>query len=312
MSNKKINIADTLKSQDTEEWLDLYFTRPIGFLWAKLFDRFGIHPNVVTILSIFIGVAAGVMFYYNDIWHNIAGVLLLMWANIYDSTDGQLARMTGKKTKWGRILDGFAGDMWFITIYAAICLRLMPHSIPLTDVPWGWSIFLLGALAGIVCHSRQSQLADYYRNIHLFFMKGESGSELDTSRKQREILDNTPRKGNFWWRAFLWGYAGYTSKQEGMTPDFQKLMRYMKDKNLDTLPEHLREEFLDRSRPLMKYANFLTFNARAITLYASCLAGVPWLYFVVEITLFTAVYMYMRHKHEAACRYILDKLKVEQ
>ena len=77
-----------------------------------------------------LGVAAGVMFYYPDMTHTLIGIFLLMWANHYDSCDGQLARMTGKKTRWGRMLDGFAGDLWFITIYVAICLRLMTQPLP--------------------------------------------------------------------------------------------------------------------------------------------------------------------------------------
>ena len=121
-SNTTTRLQSTFKSQDTEEWLDIHFTRPLGLLWARFFNHFNIHPNVVTILSIILGAAAGIMFYFTDLTHTIIGILLLVWANLYDSADGQLARMTGKKTRWGRILDGFAGDVWFFTIYAAICL----------------------------------------------------------------------------------------------------------------------------------------------------------------------------------------------
>lgn len=64
------------------------------------------------------------MFYYTDLWHNVCGVLLLMFANFCDSTDGQMARLTGKKTLIGRMLDGFAGDVWFLFIYFAIVFRL--------------------------------------------------------------------------------------------------------------------------------------------------------------------------------------------
>ena len=109
-----MSVSSTFKSQDTEEWLDIYFTRPLGYLWARFFDKLGVHPNVVTILSILLGIAAAVCFYFEDLWVNIGGIFLLVWANLYDSADGQLARMTGKKTRWGRILDGFAGDVWFI------------------------------------------------------------------------------------------------------------------------------------------------------------------------------------------------------
>ena len=54
------NLQSTFKSTDTEENIDIYFTRPIGLLWARFFNLFGIHPNVITILSIFLGAAAGV------------------------------------------------------------------------------------------------------------------------------------------------------------------------------------------------------------------------------------------------------------
>ena len=71
-------------------------------------------PNTITVASIFIGIAAGICFYYQSLTINIIGMLLLIWANSYDSADGQLARMTGKKTPLGRILDGTAGDCWFM------------------------------------------------------------------------------------------------------------------------------------------------------------------------------------------------------
>lgn len=303
-------LEKTFKSSDTEEWLDVVFTRPIGLWWARLFDRFGVHPNTVTILSMFIGAAAGVMFYWTDLWHNVAGVLLLMWANFYDSADGQLARMTGKKTRWGRILDGFAGDIWFITIYTALCLRLHDTPMPWSaDLPWSWRIWLLAAIVGLVLHKRQAALADYYRNIHLYFLKGEAGSELDTYAQQRQHLAETPKAGNFWWRAFLWGYGNYTKGQEQMTPLFQRLMSELRTHHNNTLPDAERHHFLARSRPLMPLANILTFNCRAITLYVSCLINQPWLYFVVEATLFTVLWWWMRRQHEQLCAELLISLR---
>lgn len=103
-----------------------------------------VHPNVVTIFSIILGIGAGVMFYYPDMKHTLLGILLLMWANHYDSADGQLARLTGQKTQWGRMLDGFAGDIWFFTIYAAICLRLMNQPCRFILVTACIGVFLFG------------------------------------------------------------------------------------------------------------------------------------------------------------------------
>jgi len=112
MANFRELLKVSIKSEDTEEWLDVYFTRPIGLVFALFWNKLGVHPNAITILSIFLGVAAGWMFHYTDLLHNLYGVILLMLANFCDSTDGQMARLTGKKTLVGRVLDGFSGDLW--------------------------------------------------------------------------------------------------------------------------------------------------------------------------------------------------------
>ncbi len=294
-------LTSTFKSLDTEEWLDIHFTRPIGLLWARFFNAFNVHPNVVTILSIFLGGAAGVMFYFDDLTLNIIGILLLVWANLYDSCDGQLARMTGKKTRWGRILDGFAGDVWFFAIYAAICLRLQGHPIPGTDTNWGVWIWLLCALAGLVCHGKQCQLADYYRNIHLYFLKGETGSELDNSEKLTDEFRSLTWKNNFAWKLFLYFYRNYTQSQEKMTPTFQRFKALIDNRFGRVLPQSLRDDFRAGSKPLMKWANILTFNTRAIVLYISLLVGEPWIYPLFEITVMNVLFFYMRSKHETLC-----------
>ena len=297
MSN---NLEATFKSQDTEEWLDIHFTRPLGLMWANLFNRFNVHPNVVTLLSIILGAAAGVMFYYPDLLHTVAGILLLVWANLYDSADGQLARMTGKKTMWGRVLDGFAGDVWFFAIYAAICLRLTPE--------WGIWIWLLAAASGFIFHAKQCQLADYYRNIHLYFIKGKSGSELDSSQKLRADFRALTWRKDPVSKTFLYFYCNYTRSQEVQTPAFQRFYAALRGRFGEQIPQALRDDVRRGSLPLMKYANILTFNTRAIVLYVVMLVGQPWLYFVFEVTVMTLIYCYMRSRHEGLCRELTARL----
>ena len=304
MTFNKKGIEASYKSMDTEEFLDIHFNRPIGYLWALFFQWLDVHPNVVTILSFFLGIGAGVMFYYPDLLHSIIGIGLLMWANHFDSCDGQLARLTGKKTLWGRMLDGLAGDVWFVAIYMALCLRLQDDAMPLGlcgGVEWGWRIWLLGAVAGLLCHTRQCALADYYRNIHLFYLKGNEGSELDNSRQQRENFRRLPWKGNVWWKLFLFFYGRYTHGQERVTPAFQRLHAWVKQQYGDRIPQAFRDDFRRHSLPLMKYTNILTFNTRAIVRYLSVLAAVPYVYFLFELPVLTAIYCYMHYRHERMC-----------
>lgn len=298
----------SLKSRDTEEWLDVYFTRPIGLLFALLWNRLGIHPNVITMLSIVLGVAGGVMFYFSDLTHTLLGILLLMLANFCDSTDGQMARLSGKKTLIGRMLDGLSSDLWFAAVYIAIAQRLFFQPMPVLGFQWGAVAWLLVLVAGIKCHAKQSALADYYRQIHLYVLLGKSGSELDRSSAQKKLVQE---KTGLLERIFYWNYTNYCSAQEKRTPEFQQLYQRMHSTAPapDKLPSAWRDEFLAGSRPLMKYTNLLTFNARAITLYLSALLDCIWLYPLIEMTAFELLYRHMRQQHEQLCRKMQEALQ---
>ena len=298
--DKKLYHA-SLKSKDTEEWIDLLFYRPIGFRWALLFRRLGVSPNAVTIASIFLGVAAGVMFYFTSLPLNIIGMALLVWANSYDSADGQLARLTGQKSELGRILDGMSGDCWFIAIYFAICLRLMPI--------WSFWIFILAALAGY-CHSKQAAMADYYRNIHLFFLLGKQGSELDKACQEKEKYNRMSWQDEFIQKLFQYFYKNYTANQERMTPCFQRFFVELKAKYKDgVVPVVIREQFRQKSLPLMPLTNILSFNTRVIALFISLFIDMPWLYFVFELTVLNALFIYMVWKHEKLSSQMCCSLK---
>ena len=294
MSNEisKNGLEATLKSADTEEWIDLLFYRPVGYRWALLFHKMGVTPNAITIASIFLGVAAGILFYYNDLLLNVIGMCLLVWANMYDSADGQLARMTGQKSEIGRILDGVSGDFWFISIYAAICLRLTPE--------WSYWIWILAAVTGL-CHSKQAAMADYYRNIHLFFLKGKSGSELSHSPQLKENYKKMSWKHDFIYKLFETFYINYTVGQEAWTPKFQHMMNIIREKYNGQAPEWFRKAFRTKSLPLMKYTNMLSFNTRVIALFVSLFIDMPWLYFVFELTVLNSMLLYMIKKHEHIC-----------
>lgn len=329
-SKRKSKVESTYKSSDTEEWLDKVWTRKIGYLWAVFFAKLGVHPNTVTILSMIIG-AGSAIFFASGSWYyggthglimNIIAVLLLAWANFYDSADGQLARMTGQKTRLGRILDGAASDVWFVPIYCALVLRVYWHH----SVEFSWFgipdtqtnaiivaiiLFIIALYSGFGCHAGQCGLADYYRQIHLLIVNGKKGSELDTSEQQRKLYEETPWEGNRLWKFFLKNYVSYTAKQERKTPEFQKLKKAVEEKygGMDNLPENIRQEFRKGSLPLVGMANILTFNTRAIALYTLCLLDLPWAYFVFEIVIMSLLCRYMNWRHERLCDKLISEIQ---
>lgn len=302
------NVRATLKSAETEGPFELYVTRTPGYLWACLFKRAGIHPVTVTLMSIIIGAASGWFFYSEELCMNLIGMGLLIWANWYDCADGQLARMTNKRTLIGRILDGFCGDVWFFFIYLFLCLRLQGHHIPFTGVKWGIWIWLLGAWSGLRCHGRQCAIGDYYRNIHLYFLLGPKKAELDSSASIKEEMRQLKWNSSEWFhKLYLYFYARYTASQEAQVRNFGLMMQKLREKYGDALPQSLRDEFCKGSRPLMPLTNILTFDTRVIVLFLSIGLGVPWVYFVFESTVLELVRFYTIRRHEDICKKIMEQ-----
>ena len=305
--NRRKELEATFKSRDTEEWLDIWFTRPVGLLFARFFNLLGMHPNVVTVISIFLGVFAGFCWWHTTMGWTVLGIIMFMMANFLDSADGQLARMTGKKTLWGRLLDGFAGDLWFASIYIFLALRLTDQPMPLGGGPvWGIWIWVIMLVSGGVFHSRQAGLADYYRNIYLLFHGDHS--ELNDSCELAEQQRNTPWRERWFWKIWLFFYQGYTRTQERMTPCFQRFRAAVRGKYGNGIPPELGAEFCRRTYRLLKWTNISTFNTRAIVLYITLLVGLPWIYFIFELTVMNVIFFGMRSAHEKVCREMMEMI----
>lgn len=301
------NYLASLKSMDTEEHIDLYFYRRIGYAWALLAAKLGVTPNAITIASIFLGIGAGICFYFPNLAINVVGMLLLIWANSFDSADGQLARMTKQYSRIGRILDGLSGDIWFATIYVAICLRENALSPFFGEHPW--LIWVVAVVTGM-CHAKQAAMADRYRQLHLYFLKGKEASELDNTAALRRAYAELPMKGNFWKKVTMWFYINYTAQQEATTPTMQALLQRLHEAYPDgEVPQAFRDEFRRLSLPLMKYTNILSFNWRTIALFTSLFIGQPWLYFAAELIIFNILLVYMVKRHEALCRRLIADIK---
>ncbi|MCC8134192.1 MAG: CDP-alcohol phosphatidyltransferase family protein [Tannerellaceae bacterium] len=281
----------SLKSIETENKIDRVFYRPIGFKIARLLKNTGITPNMVTIFSIFVGGATGFMFYPDNIWYTLCGILLLVCANILDCVDGQLARMTGIKSGIGRILDGLAGDIWFTCIYISFALKL-GHTYGHT----GW-FFVLAVTSGM-SHLVQANITDYYKTLHLFFISREKGAEFQTPEqikaRQKEMQPGISR---FFYNL----YQAYTLFQVHSTPKLQQLLAELHARYGDEIPEDIRLAFRKESRYLMRYIDLLTFNGRILVMFAIVLTGQVWAYFVYEIVVLNAVLLFVMKKHEKMC-----------
>jgi hypothetical protein len=111
------------KSAEIEELSDVYFFRPLGFLVARAGQAVGATPIGLTLIGAIIGVVGGASLYDERL--GFFAFALLILHGIVDSADGQLARLTGKATELGRVLDGLSGYATHTAAYLAIGFGLV-------------------------------------------------------------------------------------------------------------------------------------------------------------------------------------------
>jgi CDP-alcohol phosphatidyltransferase len=156
--NGQSNFTQSLafKSVEIEELADIYFFRPAGALIVRGTLPIGITPTGLTIAGTLVGVAGGAML-YNEHFGLIAFALLILHS-ILDSADGQLARMTGRVTEFGRVLDGLSGYATHVAIYFAIAGGIVRRG----GSP---GMFLWMLIAGMAT-AIHAGMYDYHRNAY--------------------------------------------------------------------------------------------------------------------------------------------------
>lgn len=291
-----ITFKDSLKSWDTENFLDRIFYRPIGFKIALLLSRTPVTPNLITIISIFFGMG-GCMLFYPDhfLLINLVGFLLLVFANILDCVDGQLARITGIKSEIGRILDGFSGDLWFLTFYTVLTLRLINFD------KWGWWTILI-VLTSACSHFYQAGLIDYYKTFHLHMLKGGKNSEFHDSKSIKMSSRAVRWKKNPDRKIFFKLYYIYTVFQEMKTPQLRSYNAHLQANYPEGFPEEKIAAFREKSLKLMPFLNIFTFNSRSIIIFVTIMLNLNWLYFAVEILVFNPLIVIAILRHEKMCK----------
>jgi len=290
----------TYKSKDTEELLDRLITRPVGYVLALISERIGLTPNMVTALSIISGLIGGHLFFYTSVSINFYGIFFLILSDLLDSSDGQLARLTGKTSKIGRIFDGIAGNLVFISIYIHLCLRMLSAGYN--------NYIILLIIFSALFHSIQASVADYYRNIYLYYVFGNNKSELESSANilaQYKLLNY---KNNFLEKIFLKLYHQYTVQQEILSKPFRQFHFEVYLKYNDKIPDFIRTAYRMNFKPMIKYYNLLTINSRFIIIFITVLLNMPVLYFLIEIIFLNAILLYVLIIHKIKFSFMSDKL----
>jgi hypothetical protein len=265
-----------------EEWIDLHFFRPIGVRIARGLLPSGISADQVTLWSLLIGLVAGHLFAYQDRWTNFIGFLLFIVSDVFDSADGQLARLRGASTRFGRALDGISDNLRFVNLYFHLIYRLI-------HAGWWWpGATLLVAAAGLA-HTYQSAAVDFVRNAFLAIGNG-AGGELDLP----EDLD-TPRGGTRLERFGARVYRDYVVRQSQLFPRSVKLVRLLRR---TSVPDSFRAEYRARQDVVLPLCAWLGQNIRFLLLGIAGVAGRPSAFLWVEAVWMSLLLVVLLWIHE--------------
>jgi len=268
-------IEATYKAREVEGVLDLYFYRPIGFRLAEFFAHLKMTPAAVTLLAGICGVIAGHLYYYRDLRINIAGMVLHVCSNVLDNADGQLARLTRRESRKGRIIDSIADHLVFVSIYLHLVLRgLAEGSSP--------AIWFLAIAAGI-SHALQGAAADYYRSTYLYFVVNGTRAEIDSSSGLRSEYRGWTWRQRPWDKLLLAVYLNFTRQQEMLAPQLKKLRETTGEVFHEKIPAWLEQGYRNSAGGMFKWWGLLMTNSRMLVLFALLFLGQPIYYFWFEL-----------------------------
>jgi phosphatidylglycerophosphate synthase len=112
----------SLKMPEVEEVLDLVLYRPVALVFVNLVHRTPLTPNGVTFLSFLCGMASAYSFAQGTPQGLAGGGMWYALANVFDCSDGQLARLQGSGTPLGRLVDGVVDWAVSIAIFAGTAI----------------------------------------------------------------------------------------------------------------------------------------------------------------------------------------------
>lgn len=174
----------SLKPLEVEEPIDVWVHRPLAYIFARAVMPLGISADAVTGLSIIAGISAGVCIARDFPWHLQIGGLLLFLSAVLDCADGQIARMRGTSSAFGRMLDGCADLITMCAAAPAIVWELWRTN----GTPSHKGLIVVGlAVVTCVTTSFHTGMYDHYKNVFLRFTgKFREGEDYEAARERFE------------------------------------------------------------------------------------------------------------------------------
>ncbi|MCA9646293.1 MAG: CDP-alcohol phosphatidyltransferase family protein [Polyangiaceae bacterium] len=291
----------SLKSRDIEEPIDVWVHRPLAYLIARAAFPTPISPNFITLVSILFGIATGVCFLWPFAYHVQLGGVFLFWSAVWDCADGQLARMRGTASTFGRMLDGVADLVVSICgMGGAVVLMLQDY-----HDPWWYGVIVvvLGLLT-IYTGSSHTATYDMYKNVFLRMTKpGYQEAEDWSAAKARHDADPpTGWVGRLAWYLYLFYLKEQRSRLVSFDPELANFSQF------PPYSEELAARYRELALPMMRlWRGWFGFGSLVFAVSLFCWFDAVAVYIVLRLVGLNAFYfLYMRPRQRRLTRQLIE------
>jgi len=283
------------RPREVNDGLNQRVYHPLAARLARLLAPTGISPNAVSVLGMLL-IWGAAWAYTQWVWPFgwlIGFTLHLLW-HVVDGADGDLARVTGRQSARGELVDGvcdYAGHVLLYVLLAAMGARWLGG--------WSWT---LASFAG-ASHILQTNQAETQRRSYLFWVYGVPWIKHAHARG-----DHVFSNRDWFSLGFSWGARLYLMLAKGITPASDRI-----DRAIDAAGPERRRRISRLAKAVSQRSLFCSKligpNPRTIILGICMGLGSPIYYFVAEIMLLNLLLVASVIQHNIATRRLLAAIQ---
>ena len=149
-----------------------------------------VSANQITFLALVMGIiSAG--FYLSDNTYSLVGAGIFLYAKLFlDNVDGNLARVRGEESRFGRFFDSFTDFAVTLMVYIAITWRIVEE----TSTPIWWLLGGVAMISGLIqCSYFVFYLVNYTTSVDSY--KENRADETITEEDRKAFTSNKYSKG---------------------------------------------------------------------------------------------------------------------
>ena len=163
-----------------ERKLDCWLVKPTDGLFARMnrmisipisrqIIKLSITPNMVSLFTLVVGFASGLLFACGGYWTVLTGAVLSVWASILDGCDGEVARLKLLESDFGCWLETVCDYLYYLFIFAGMAIGLIRNSHSTTYLVMA-GLLLVGAVlsflvTGLGRHKLSAERPEDYLRI---------------------------------------------------------------------------------------------------------------------------------------------------